>query len=63
MNPTLETGGPLMKECIRGASDVTKPLIIPLKASYRKKEYRETYGESERETFVISYPEISAQSQ
>lgn len=52
-----------MKECIRGASDVTKPLIIPLKASYRKKEYRETYGESERETFVISYPEISAQSQ
>lgn len=52
-----------MKECIRGASDVTKPLIIPLKASYRKEEYRETNGESERETFVISYPEISAQSQ
>lgn len=53
-----------MKECIRGASDVTKPLIILLKASYRKKEKRKTNGETckESKTFVSSYPEISAQS-
>lgn len=35
-----------MKECIRGASDVTNPLIILLKASYRKKENRKTNGET-----------------
>jgi len=46
MNPSLETEGPLMKECIRGASDVTEPLIILLKASYRKKEKRKTNGET-----------------
>lgn len=48
-----------MKECIRRASDVTKPLIIPLKASYRKKESRQTneQGGKDSKTFVGSYPE------